>query len=301
MKVSIIGMGRVGSTLAYTLLLKELPREMVLVHQQRDKSEGDAADLRHAHLFLDHRIDIRAGEVADTMDSDVVVVTASRPWREGFSDRLAMAKANSELFAQLIPQLARVSPQAVLIIVSNPVDVLTYQAIRYSGFAPQRVIGTGTLVDSARFRALLADEVGIHPEDLRAYTLGEHGKTQLPAFSVAEAGGERIDESPHRHELFEQALAAGMDVFNLKGYTNFAIATATYYIVESVLTDARHTMPVSTLIDGYLDVSDVCLSVPCVIGMGGVVRQLRPGLNEQETQAFRRSAAVVRGAIESCD
>jgi len=300
MKVSIIGLGRVGATLAYTMLLKELPREIVLVHPSADKARGDAADLRHAHLFIDHRVDIRAGGVADTAGSDVVVVTASRPWKEGFSDRLAMARANSDLFAELIPPLAEASPDAVLIIVSNPVDVLTYQAIHYSGFDADQVIGTGTLVDSARFRDLLAEQVGIHPEDLRAYTLGEHGESQFPALSVAEAGGEKIDATPERYALFEQAVKAGIDVFNLKGYTNFAIATAAYYICESVLTDARHTMPVSTLIDGYLGVEDVCLSVPCVIGAGGVTRRLRPELSEDEARSFRRSASVVRGAIEGC-
>jgi len=300
MKVSIIGLGRVGATLAYTLLLKELPRELVLVHASHDKAEGDAADLRHAHLFLDHRVDIRAGRVEDTAGSDVIVITASKPWKEGFNNRLDAAKANSELFAELIPPLAKASPDAVLLIVSNPVDVLTYQAIKFSGLDADRVIGTGTLVDSARFRDLLAEQVGIHPEDLRAYTLGEHGDSQFPALSVAEAGGERIDATPDRYALFERAVKAGIDVFNLKGYTNYAIATAAYYIVESILTDARHTMPVSTLIDGYLGVEDVCLSVPCVIGKGGVMRRLKPALSEEESQAFRRSAMVVREAIDGC-
>lgn len=300
MKVSIVGLGRVGSTLAYTLLLKEAARELVLVHTDAEKAEGDAADLRHARLFIEHRTDIAAGTVADTRDSDVVVVTASRPWRDDFTDRLDAARMNSKLFAELIPPLAQASPEAVLIVVSNPVDVLTYQAIRFSNFPAARVIGTGTLVDSARFRALLADEVGIHPEDLRAYTLGEHGESQFPAFSVAESGGEKIDATAERHALFERAMRAGIDVFNLKGYTNFAIAMATYHIVDSVLTDARRTMPVSVLIDDYLGVSDVCLSVPCVIGAGGIQRKLRPALDDRETRAFQLSAKLLRRAIDAC-
>ncbi|MEO0531309.1 MAG: lactate dehydrogenase [Planctomycetota bacterium] len=297
MKVSIIGMGRVGSALAYTLVLKELVDELVLVNRSRDRAEGDALDLQHAHLFLDHRIDIRAGETADTDGSDVIALCASAPWKDNFTDRLAAATANTRLFEELIPPLAEASPDAKFVVLSNPVDVLTWHTIRLSGFAPERVMGTGTLVDSARFRELLSEQIEIHPADIRAYSLGEHGDSQFLAFSRATAGGEPVEDRPDRREMFQQATQAGYEVFNKKGCTNYAIAMAAAHIIGSIANDSRHTMPLSTLIDGYQGVSGVCLSVPVVVGRTGVTRWMRPALNEQEAEAFRHSASVIRKAI----
>lgn len=298
MKVSIIGLGRVGSTLAYTVVLRELADEVVLVGNDPQQAEGDALDLHHAQLFVDKTIDVRAGSSDDTAGSDIVVLACSRPWKEGFRDRLQAAADNTRLFEEIIPPLAAASPNAKLLVISNPVDVLTYQALRISGFPPTRVFGTGTLVDSARFRALLSDEVNIHPSDLRAYVLGEHGDSQFAAFSCAEAGGEQIEENHKRRELFDRAKQAGLDVFRKKGYTNYAIAMAAAYLIRCVALDTHHTAPVSVLIDGYLGVRDVCLSLPAVIGRDGISRVLHPQLDAEEAEAFRQSAAVVREAIE---
>ncbi|MGH8624307.1 MAG: hypothetical protein ACREYC_03170 [Gammaproteobacteria bacterium] len=162
---------------------------------------------------------------------------------------------------------------------------------------PSRVLGTGTLIDSARFRSMLSAEVGIHPDDLRAYILGEHGPSQFPALSLAQAGGEAIEDNRGRRRMFDQAVDAGFEVFRSKGYTNDAIAMAAALIIESIAFDKRHTMPISTLIDGYLGVRDVCLSVPVVVGREGITRVLQPDLNELEIDAFRASAVTVRGAI----
>ncbi len=302
MKVSIIGAGRVGSTLAYTLVVKEVVDEIVLVGRQRDGKrddavDGEALDLQHAHLFVDRNIDIRAGAIADTAGSEVIVVTASTPWKEGFTDRLKSAAANTRLMEELIPPLAAASPDAKIVMVSNPVDVLTWHAIRLSGFGPSRVMGTGTLVDSARFRDMVGEEVGIHPADIRVYALGEHGDSQFVAFSGAEAGGEPLEDRPDRREMFARAVAAGYEVFNKKGCTNFAIAMAATYLIEAIVTDARYTMPLSVLVDGYQGVSGVCLSLPVVVGRKGIVRWMKPELNEEEAEAFRASAAKIRKVI----
>lgn len=299
MKVSIIGLGRVGSTLAYTLVLKELVDELVLVNRRGEVAEGDALDLQHAHLFIEHKIAIRAGDVSDTAGSEVVAICASAPWKENFTSRNDAAIANTRLFEELIPAVAAASPDAKLVILSNPVDVLAWHAIRLSGFNSRRVMGTGTLVDSARFRELLSAQVGIHPADLRAYVLGEHGDTQFPAFSCAQAGGEPIEDRPDRRAMFDEATQAGLDVFRKKGYTNYAIAMAGAYVIESILTDARHTMPLSVLIEGYCNVRDVCLSIPVVVGRDGIDRQLKPELTPDEARAFRKSAAAVRSVIDA--
>jgi L-lactate dehydrogenase len=300
MKISVIGVGRVGSTVAYSAVVKGLVDEIVLVDRAREIAEGEAHDLLHAASFTAHPVDVRAGGYPETAGSDVVVICASVPWQPEFSSRLDLAVGNAKLYREIIPEIAAASPDAVLLVVTNPVDVLTYHALRISGFPPSRVIGTGTLVDSARFRALLSQEVGIHPDDLRAYILGEHGDSGFPALSVALTGGKRIDaESDRGREIFRTALQAGHFVFERKGYTNFAIAMAAATVIEAVARDSRRTMPVSVLVEGYLGVEDVSLSLPCVIGRQGIIRQLHPDLCEEEAAAFRRSAGIVREAIEA--
>ncbi len=303
MKVSIIGMGQVGATLAYTLMLKSVCQQMVLVNRNPEKAEGEARDLRDARLFIESTVDITTGgdtivsQQDATAGSDVIVMTASRPWKDGFKDRLDAARINAELMRELIPALAEVSPDAILLMISNPVDVLTYHALKLSGFPATRCFGTGTLVDSARFRARLSDEVRIHPSDLHAYILGEHGDSQFPAMSTAQAGGERIEDRPDRRELFGRAMRGGMEVFTRKNHTNFAVAMAATHIISSVARDACHVMPVSVLIDGFLGVNDVCLSLPAIIGREGVVQTLKPELNNEETMGFLQSAKIVREAI----
>lgn len=297
MKISIIGLGRVGSTLAYTVMIKELCDELILVNRSPEVAIGDAKDLQHALPFIERQMIIDAGGIPETADSDIVVMCASGRTPKNMRSRLELGPANAKLFEQLIPALAKASPQAKLIIVTNPVDALTYYAIKLSAYPPSRVLGTGTLIDSARFRSMLSAEVGIHPDDLRAYILGEHGPSQFPALSLAQAGGEAIEDTRGRRRMFDQAVDAGFEVFRCKGYTNYAIAMAAALIIESIAFDKRHTMPISTLIDGYLGVRDVCLSVPVVVGREGITRVLQPDLNEPEIEAFRASAATVRKAI----
>lgn len=297
MKVSIIGTGRVGSTLAYTLVLKELVDELVLVNRTPEVAEGHALDLEHAMMFVEHRVSVRSGDVAETAGSDILAVCASRPWREGFNNRLDLAGENTRLMEELLPPLAEASPDAKIVMLSNPVDVLTWHAIRITGFESRRVLGTGTIIDSARFREAVSQQVGIHPADIRAYAMGEHGESQFLAFSHASVGGEPLDDRPDRREMFSTAVRAGLNVFGLKGCTEFAIAMAAAHVIESILTDSRHTMPLSVLVDGYQGVSGVCLSLPVVVGREGVVRRLEAKLDEDEAAAFRHSASVIRGAI----
>ncbi len=297
MKISIIGMGQVGAALAFGIVLKEMVGNLVLVHHRIEIAEANAEDLRHSLMFANQHIKVEAGNISQTINSDIVVITAAKPWRDNFKDRLDAASANTELFAELIPQIAKVSPKAKLIVISNPVDVLTYHAIKLSGFEPSQVIGTGTLVDSSRLRALLAEETKIHPVDLRANILGEHGNSQFPVFSSAESGGEKIDNNLSRQKMAQQAAEIGVNVYVTKGNTNFAVSTATMYIIESILHDSHHTMPVSVYLDDFYGVSDICLSAPAVIGKNGVSRILSAQLNEEEINKLHLSANVVRDTI----
>lgn len=295
-----MGVGRVGAATAFALVLKGLAERLVLVGQDERVTLGEAYDLSHAGAFV-RAMDVLAGDIDDTAGADIVIVAASAPYR-GAPDRLSLAGANAAVFRQIIPPIARASPNAVLIVVTNPVDVMTYVAWRLSGFPPGRVLGTGTLIDTGRFRMLLSAWSGIHTHDLRAYILGEHGDSQFPAMSVASFGGVRVDENDRQVlDMAEQARTAGHRVIEQKGYTNFAIATATAMIVEAIAANSRVVLPVSTLMDGVLGLRDVCLSMPCVVGRGGVHRVLPVDLNGHEAELLRRSAGVLRAVLQGLD
>ncbi len=299
-KLSIIGAGHVGATTAYAAIIRELVDNIVLVNRTREKAEGEAADLAHAAAFVGRSIRVRAGEIEDTRGSDIVVLTLSVPLNKGDHSRSSLAVGNVQLFRHWIPLLAQASPNAVMVVVTNPVDVMTYVTWQLSGFPYNRVIGTGTLIDSARFRSLLSEHLQIHPEDIRAYILGEHGDTQFPALSVAVTGGSAIDKDPIIEAMFERTRAAGLEVYRRKGYTNYGIAMATAMIIESVIRDSRRTLPVSTLITGFQGVRGLCLSVPAVVGAGGVLRVLNPPLSPLEAEHFKSSANTVRAVLDDC-
>lgn len=300
MKLSIIGAGRVGTTLAFAVMQRNILRELVLVGRDRNRTTGEALDLEHAQSFLAAPAEIHAGGIADTAGSDVIAFCASIPMPEDIHSRMALAQGNAKLVRELVPALCAASPNALLLMVSNPVDVLTWHALKASGWPASRVFGTGTMLDSARFRRALSHELSIHPDDLRAYILGEHGSSQFPAMSTAMAGGEAIDDTPARRGLFKETAEAGLTIFHLKGYTNFGIAMSAASIIEAIALNEMRTMPLSVHIDGYLGVKDVCLSVPVVVGENGIERILHPRLNEHEIKEFHASAAVVRAAIDGC-
>lgn len=301
MKVSIVGLGKVGATLAYTLLLKGLVREMVLVGRDEGKTRGEAMDLFHSLAFLPFPCRVKAGKLDDVAGSQVIAICASVHMEPGLHHRNELAKGNLRLMREILPKIRKVAPDAIVLMVTNPVDVLTWQLVREFDMDPSRAIGTGTLLDSGRFRDLLSQELKIHPDDLRAYIIGEHGDTQFPIFSHAQAGGEKISDTPLRREMCERTTQAGVEVFHLKGHTNYAIAVASSAIIESILLDEKRTMPLSVWQPEYLGVKDVCLSVPVVIGAHGVERILHPTFNEEEKRAFCRSAAVVRAVIAQDD
>ncbi|EMI25738.1 lactate/malate dehydrogenase family protein [Rhodopirellula europaea] len=297
MKITLVGTGRVGSAIAFALTINPLASELLLLNRSREKAEGDALDLTHAAALVDSNMKIHAGEIADSKDSDVIIFTASVPFRYPNQTRLEMGIDNMPILRKWMPALAEASPNAIVLMVSNPVDALAYETIRLTGFDPKRVIGTGTLVDSIRYRALLSTELKIHAQDIRAYILGEHGDTQFAASSIAMTGGERFYPSDTSRRMFEETKAMGYEVFRLKGHTSYGIAMATITILDSIAYDLRHTMPVSVLVDGYLGLEDVCLSLPAVIGREGVTRILHPTLSDDEEAAFRKSAEIVKQTL----
>ncbi|MEM0926316.1 MAG: lactate/malate dehydrogenase family protein, partial [Planctomycetota bacterium] len=254
MKVTIVGTGRVGSAIGFAMTINPLASELVLVNRSRAKAEGDAMDLSHASALVNSNQQIIAGDIADSSDSDVIVFTASIPMEAmgETQSRLDLASGNHALLSDWIPKLAAVSPNAVIVMVTNPVDVMTYLAIELSGFPASRVIGTGTLVDSVRYRSLLSTELEIHADDIRAYILGEHGDTQFAAHSVSATGGKRFYPSGTTKRLFDETVQMGYEVFRRKGHTSYGIALATTAIVDSIVYNLRHTFPVSIRVEDYL-------------------------------------------------
>jgi len=255
-------------------------------------------DLMHAQAFLQVPVKVRAGVMEDVEGSEVVVVCASVTMPKNLTDRNMLVQGNSELMREILPKVAKAAPDCKILMVSNPVDALTWLALELTGFPRERVFGTGTLVDSIRFRELLSEELKIHADDLRAYILGEHGEKQFVAMSVAQAGGERIENTRERRLLCERAKGFGVEVFRKKGNTCYAIGLAAAYVVESILMNEHRTIPLSVRIDDFLGVKNVCLSLPVVIGSGGIEKILHPDLNDDESRRFRDAAQVVRGVIE---
>ena len=297
MKISVVGMGRVGGATAFALVARGVPQELVLVGRTREKTLGDAYDLLHASAFV-RRMQIRAGELADAAGSDIILICVSAV-TDTAGDRQAGAAANARLLRELIPVLTEGSPQAVFVVMTNPVDVCAYITLRSSGLPAAQVLGTGTLIDTGRFRSLISQETGINTNDIRAYILGEHGETQFPALSVASAGGVRIDpDDASVRAHFEEARLGGHRVMQYKGYTNYAVAMSATLICEAIATNAHSILPVSTLVDGFKGISDVCLSLPCVIGSRGVEQVLSIDLNDEETRLLQQSAAVLREILD---
>jgi L-lactate dehydrogenase len=295
MKVSIVGTGHVGATLAYVCVLDGLADQLVLINRNRQTADGHALDLQHTASLVRHPIQVRSGDLLASANSDVVVVTLSVPMDREHPDRRDLAEGNAAVIRDWLPPLAKASPDAVFLIVTNPVDVMTWATLQVTDLAPEQVCGIGTLVDSARFRTLMSEELGIHPDDIRAYVLGEHGQSQVAAISVASVGGEHFDASLQRAQEFaERTIESGIDIFRLKGHTNFAVAKATAMVIEAIQHNQLRTMPLSVLVDGFCGVDDVCLSVPVVIGRRGISRRLHPPLTSAEQAAFQNSARQIR-------
>ena len=251
-----------------------------------------------------HPTAIKAGTMADGAGADVVIITAGAAQKDGES-RLALVQKNVEIFKQLIPEVVTYCPQAILLVVSNPVDVLTYAAWKLSGLPKSRVFGSGTVLDTGRFRYLLARHLGIDARSLHAYIIGEHGDSEVPFWSQATVCGTPLyydgmpaDERQTMDAIFQQTKDAAYEIIRRKGYTNYAVGLAVTRIVYSLIRDQNRVLTVSCIIDELFGVEDVCLSVPAVVGRSGVTRRVRLTLSPQEENLMRQSAQTLRGVID---
>lgn len=306
-KVAIVGAGRVGSTFAYALAISGLVREIVLVDADADRATGEAADIAHAMPF--HRpVRVRAGGLEEVAGAAITVITAGAAQRPGEA-RLVLLQRNVEVLRGIVEPVARANPDGLLLVATNPVDALTQIALRLSGLPSRQVLGSGTVLDSARLRMELSAHYGVDPRNVHAYVLGEHGDSEFVAWSTATLGNLKLRDycaltgmacgAGEMDAIAARVRNAAYAIIRSKGATNFAIAAALTRIVEAVVRDESSVLTVSTLVEGDYGLRDVCLSLPAIVGKRGVQRVLPVSLEPGEILALQRSAEVIRTAVAS--
>lgn len=303
-KIAVVGVGAVGASVAYALTVSGLASELVLVDINTAKAEGEAMDLAHAAAFI-KPIRISAGTYEDCQDADVVVFTAGASQKPG-ETRLDLLQKNYAILKESLPKLQGGSSDRILLLVSNPVDVLTYAALKITGLPPEKVFGSGTVLDSSRFRHSLSQHCGVAPRNIHAYVVGEHGDSEVLLWSLAYIAGTGIDRycrlngipPVNRREVDDQVRNAGYEIISRKGATYYAVSLAVKRICESIFRDENTILTVTGLIDGSYGIKGCCLSLPAVINSKGRGRPLELPLSGEEEAALRRSAEILKDAIK---
>ena len=308
-RVAVVGVGNVGATFAYALLLSGLSSEIVLIDANRAKAEGEAMDLNHTVPFT-HPTRIWAGDYSDCAGAAVTVLAAGAGQKPG-ETRLDLIKKNAAIWRAIIPEVVKHNPTGILLIATNPVDVLTYAAWKLSGLAADRVIGSGTVLDTSRFRYLLSQHFGVDARSIHAYIIGEHGDSEVPVWSLANIAGMHLPEFCKAQrlsydlrameEIFLQTRDAAYRIIEGKGATYYAVAAGLMRITQAILRNQSTVLSVSSLINDYYGISDVCFSLPTVIDRGGVETVLRLDLSPEEIEKLRHSAGVLQATIRSLE
>ena len=300
-KLAIVGAGSVGSTLAYAALIRGLARSVALYDINSVKVRAEALDLRQGLQFVPAAHVEGSDDVQVCAGADIIAVTAGAKQQPG-QTRLDLAASTTRLMRTLMPQLVEVAPDAIIVMVTNPVDVITYVAQQLTGLSPHRLFGSGTVLDSARLRGLIASRCGIAVQNVHANIVGEHGDSEIPLWSTATAGTipvtELIDEA-ERAQMAHDVVHAAYEIIDGKGATNYAIGVSACRILEAVLRDEHRVLPVSIRADGQHGIEDVCLSIPSVVGASGIERQLHVPMSEEEIAGLRASAEEIRAVARS--
>jgi L-lactate dehydrogenase len=306
-KVGLIGTGLVGSSFAYALMQRGIASELVLVDANADKAIGEMMDLNHGLSFT-KPMKIIAGNYPDLAGSKVVVITAGTSQRPG-ETRLDLLARNAAIFRSIIPEIVKHNPGGIILIATNPVDILTYISLKESNLPPEKVIGSGTILDTARFRFLLGQYYEVDTRSVHAYIVGEHGDSEIPLWSMANIGGVRLQEfAPLKNKLYDQeemnklfisVRDAAYEIIKRKGASYYAIGLGLLSIVESILGDYRSVLSISTLMTGQYGARDICLSFPSVVGENGVEEILNLPLNTEEQGGFRASANKLKATLDN--
>lgn len=306
-KVAVVGAGAVGSTYAYALAQSGLAEEIVLIDRNEDLARGQVSDLVHGQPFFPTVI-VRTGSAEDYTDANLIVITAGSAQKPG-ETRLDLLKKNAAIVGSIARDIASRKSKGVMLIVSNPVDALTHVAIRESGWDRSRVIGSGTVLDSARFRHFIALNCNVDVHNVHGYILGEHGDSEIAAWSMTHIGGINIKNycplcggcqgwEEKRQYIEQQVRESAYHIINAKGSTHFAVGLALVRITEAILRNQNSLLTVSVLTKGEYGLRDICLSLPCIISEKGIVRVVYGPLADEEIKLLHRSAAVIKNAMK---
>lgn len=308
-KVAIVGCGFVGSATAFTLMQSELFTEMVLIDVDRARAEGEALDIAHGMPFA-APMNIYAGTYDDAVDAAIIVVTAGANQQPG-ETRLDLVHKNVRIFKSIIPEIKQRDYQGILLVVSNPVDILTHVALKLSGLPDNRVIGSGTVLDTARFKYILGEHLGVDPRNVHARIIGEHGDSEIAAWSLANISGIPLndfcelrghtDHQRNMDRIAEEVKNAAYEIIKKKRATYYGIAMTVKRVCEAITRDEKPILPVSNYIDGEYGLHDIVLSMPAVVGASGIEYQVPIKINETETEQLKASAATLRSVIDKLD
>lgn len=305
-KCGIVGCGFVGTSIAFSLMQSGLFQEMVLIDVNAQKAEGEAMDLSHGLAFASP-MDIYAGEYADLEDVGIIIITAGAGQKPG-ETRLDLVHKNVGIFKQIIPQITKYNQDAILLVVSNPVDVLTYVTLKLSGYPEERVIGSGTVLDSGRLKYMIGQQLCIDPRSVHSFVIGEHGDSELVAWSCTNVSGVPFDmmcrlrsnHSPkpgYQDHLEEEVKQSAYEIIGRKGYTNFGVAMAVKRICEAILKDEHSILSVSSLMHGEYGMDNICIGIPAVIGREGVEDIVSLDLSREELDDLGNSVQELKGVI----
>ncbi len=306
-KVSVVGAGDVGSTFAYALAQSGVSEEIAMIDLNTGLVKGQALDLVHGYPFYPP-VKIYEGSKSDYADSQIIVITAGAKQQPGES-RLNLLKRNADIVKSIMDDIVNSGSEAIVVMVTNPVDILTYVALKHAGWSRQRIFGSGTVLDSARFRYLISQHCGVDVQNVHAYILGEHGDSELAPWSMAHLAGMKMDDycavckdcgdwEKAREEMEQTVRNSAYHIIDYKGATWFAVGMALVKIVSAVLRDQHSVLTVSTLLGGEYGLEDVCLSVPCIVSSEGISKVTEVKLRDNEQKALLNSASVLRKTLD---
>lgn len=305
-KVTIIGAGFVGSTIAYALMLGGTTSEIAIIDLDEKRLAGEVMDLNHGAVFVPP-VKIYAGTYEDCKDSNIVIITAGVGQRPG-ETRIHLLKRNIDVLRNIVPKIVEQNDKCVILVVTNPVDILTYATLKISGSPPSQVIGSGTVLDSARFKYLISQHCNVGPGNVHAYIIGEHGDTAVPAWSITNIASMPIEdycpicgkgcERDCREGIFENVKNAAYQIIEGKGATYYAVGLAIRRIVEAILRNENSVLPVSSYMNGQYGVEDVCISLPTIVNEQGIEKVLELPLKQEEIKGFQHSAKVIRQSLD---
>jgi len=303
-KVVICGVGNVGATTAYTIVNQGLCEQLVLIDINKDKSYAEALDMSHAIHFMSRNMTVKSGDYSDCSDADVVIITASAPMPKDSHDRLEMLKPSLHIIGSIVKSVMASGFGGIFVIISNPVDIMTYYTWKVSGLPKDHVIGSGTNLDSARLCYELGQMYDLDSKSVHAYVMGEHGDSEVISWGTATIGGKKVDnvlednasrtQNTTKEALRHQTVEAGWDIFNRKGNTSYGIAASVCAIVKSILFNENAIYPVSVCLDGQYGIDGVFISVPTIIDKNGAREIVEIKLQDDELKALQKSAALMK-------